>query len=190
MHGARSHATTYFFLAVVAGLYSTAPVSAVELGNMLFKPAEVPSRAASALALSAISDAMRAFEKRELYDEKASQELMAQSREKLRDAADKMSEILRDGSQNSEFRQYLDSKVDLQQKLLNEDVAFYTTWAGSPGQFKSRGEVFQIFIVQTYKLAVALELPQTDPDFFRRTIDQITNYLKGGDITTRLLRET
>lgn len=164
------------------------PASAIELGNILFQPTAERSREASALALDAISDAIKAFEKRELDDPKGSQQLMAQSREKLKAAGNKMVDILKSGSTDTGFRRYLDDGVYLEKQLSKGDYDFFISWAKEAGAttIKNRGQVFQVFTTHTFQLGDFLENPQND---FRKATDQIGNYFKGGDITTRLMRE-
>jgi hypothetical protein len=86
---------------------------AVELGNILFPSEQEASRAASAMALHAISQAIQAFEQRELNDPKASQILFAQSRTTLQNAAKTMFLILSNADSKSEFGRYLDAEVSL-----------------------------------------------------------------------------
>jgi hypothetical protein len=80
---------------------------------------------------------------------------LAQSREKLKSAANKMTDILKSASSDPEFRRYLEGNVDVDNRLSKEDSAFYYSWAKELGitTIKVRSQVFQIFITQTYKLA-------------------------------------
>ena len=66
-----------------------------------------------------------------------------------------MTDILKSASSDPEFRRYLEGNVDVDNRLSNEDSAFYYSWAKELGitTIKDRSQVFQIFITQTYKLA-------------------------------------
>jgi hypothetical protein len=169
MHGVRERilATACVFLAM-ASPSLIAPVSAVELGNMLFPPVAEPSREASALALSAISDAVQAFEKRELNDPKASQELISKSRDKLRRAADKMAEILKGISNNPELKRYFDGRVSLDRQLSKEDAAFYSSWARDAGakEIQDRYEGFRFSLSKRTNLLLRLRSHRLTAIFF------------------------
>jgi hypothetical protein len=103
-------------------------VARAVLGNILFPSEQEASRAASAMALHAISQAIQAFEQRELNDPKASQILFAQSRTTLQNAAKTMFLILSNADSKSEFGRYLDAEVSLE-KLSKDDFYFYRDWA-------------------------------------------------------------
>jgi hypothetical protein len=190
MLGAHRRLASAVYFGVGAVLFFMEHGRAVELGNILFPPEQDASRKASAMALHAISDAIRAFEQRELNEPQASQALFAQSRETLRMAAKNMFNILSGAKSSSDFGRYLDTEVSLDGKLSKEDFYFYNEWAKEAGatEIRTRRQAFQVFATQTVRLADSLDPSSNDQDFFRKATDQIGRYLKGGDITTRLLR--
>jgi hypothetical protein len=157
-------------------------VHAVEFGNMLFPSIQQQSREASALALDAISMALRGIAELERNKTDISQELLKQSAGQLNRATQEMDAILSKANLDQQFQRYLDQQPNIEAVPKADWEAFINSLAKDNLPVpKNRREVLLLFIKKTRELSANLE--KTD-----QRLRDIGDYLKFGDLVTRLMR--
>jgi hypothetical protein len=190
MLGARKNRNRLYVVSLLCALtaYAETP-GAVELSNILFPPLEKQSREASALAFEAISTAMAALAMIERNNTGASVELFKKSASQLRGAAAQMQGILSLETSNADVRAYLAQAIK-KDNVSGQDWNLFSTWVSrlNTGLPNNRKEALAFFHTMTITLANELENPPTSQGTHRPLIDDISDYLKVGEIITRLIR--
>jgi hypothetical protein len=182
MLGARRQSV--FVLAYTAWCFgSIVPCIAGEFGNMQFPSVQKQSGEASALALEAISTALKGIAELERAQPDTSKGLLTTSADQLMKAASEMESILSRAASDQQFKSYLEKEPN-RQGINSDDWEFFTKSLAKDNlpTPKNRREVFGLFIKKTRTLSAGLQNPQ-------RRLGDIGDYLRFGSIVTRLMRQ-
>lgn len=183
MLGARRSVLIAFTCTIFWCFGNTVQGFAGEFGNMQFPSIQNQSREASALALDAISTALKGIAELERARPDISKELLTQGAEQVAKAAKEMENILSKADSDPQFKQYLGQEAN-RRGITSEDWDFFTKSLEKDKLFipKSRRDVFVVFVKKTMTLSAGLQNPE-------RRIDDIGDYLRFGGIATRLMRQ-
>jgi hypothetical protein len=150
---------------------------------MQFPSIQKQSGEASALALEAISTALKGIAELERAQADISKALLMQSAEQLVKAANEMESILSKAGSDQQLQRYLQQEPN-RRDISSDDWEFFTKSLAKDNLPipKSRREAFDLFVKKTKALSAGLQNPQ-------RRLGDIGDYLKFGSIVSRLMRQ-